>query len=288
MCRMFLFSSKHASTSSKILNQVNPIINSWIKSTELDPLFIEPGETQQHDHGYGSYQCFSSEPKKENILLSKSWKPAFEDRPYIKLNGESVSQYFLLNHARKASKSMPISINQNHPFVNESGTLILAHNGTLSKKILISLLKHEDIFPENLSDTQILFTILKDRFEDKNSDNIEELYNNWKELITVIKQIHENQKKDYSMNLLFLVKNIENNSFTLFFTSSYSELDKEKYFKLYLFENSNFEVFSSSTIKDYLEKEFSDDYKTWNIKTIDNNSIGFFNLVSNNYFVEQL
>ena len=278
MCRFFIYCSNDFNTASNILADVKPFVNCWENATKDDQNFFQYLKVNQHDDGWGSFQYYNSENNKEHFSVHKSSEPAFKDKHSYTINSNTIKNYILLNHARKASPSMPITLNQNHPYVNESGTLILAHNGTLNKDILLSLLNNKPTSIEDLSDTEILNLLLKEKF-DKNSEiDCKILLRDWKILISEIKEIHIQKNISYSMNLIFLLKNTSTNSFYVFYSSVYANIAGKKYLDFYTGNYDNKFLISSSTIIDFYNKDYSGNAKKWNLKVLPNNSIGIINL----------
>lgn len=183
---------------------------------------------------------------------------------------------------------MPISLNQNHPFVNETGTLILAHNGTLDKKVILSLFTNKPSSIDDLSDTQLLFSLLKERYDPEKLVDQNQLFQSWKELLLKIKTEHSKQIINYSMNILFLVKNPSTKSFNLLYCSMYSDQLAENYLKLYSGKDQKMSVLCSSTVVNFLEKDYPDELKKWNLQVIPNGSIGIISQDPNQKMLKDL
>ena len=166
MCRLFFYCRSNPSSSSELHSDVDPLINSWTNASKYDHIFFKYKKVSQHDDGWGSYQYFSTVNGKDHTNLTKSSEPAFTENHDIKIDINQTNNFLLLNHARKASKSMPISLNQNHPFVNEAGTFVFVHNGTVNKDVVRSLLTNKPINMDDLSDTQLLFSLIKEKISD--------------------------------------------------------------------------------------------------------------------------
>ncbi len=275
MCRLFITLFNGLCSKSTVLSTSNPLIESWKKATENDQSFFDFESLRQHDDGYGSFQyLLSPNNGKEQFTISKNFNPAFTVEHNLDLFSDNVSNFILLKHARKASKSMPISLDQNHPFSNETGTLILAHNGTLNKEIMLDLLKTKPDAIDYLSDTQLLFNVLKEQFDPSKFLDPNELFQAWKSLVDQIKKAHSNQNKHYSMNLLFLLKNQQTKSFNLLYTSCYSNPLAEDYLKFYLGKESNLDVLCSSTVVEYLERDYTEIFQKLNLHVIPNGTVG--------------
>ena len=266
---------------------VDPLLQNWKKSAENDQYLYKLVKLNQHDDGWGSFNYYQNEHGKEHFSVQKSSEPSFKENHSLSVNKKSISNYILLNHARKASPKMPITLNQNHPFVNDQGTTILAHNGTLDKKILSDFLNESNkLDMDNLSDTQILNIILKEKFGEETIIDYKTLFKEWKELIQQIKTKHNEQQIDYSMNLIFLVKNSQSNTFYMFYSTVYSTASKTTYSPIdiknaldfYSGVSNNNIVLASSTIIVNFKKEFPDKYKNWNFQILSNNTVGVVNL----------
>ncbi len=269
---MIFFCSKESIASNELSTMINPFIKSWVNATSNDHIFFDFKKVSQHDDGWGSYQHFTTSDDKEHMSLIKSSNPAFTENHDFKISFDLINNFILLNHARKASKSMPISLNQNHPFINESGTFVFVHNGTLNKEAILKLLETKPRYVDNLSDTQLLFSLIKERFSE--TMNQEELFANWKILVTELKKIHLEKKKAYSMNFLFLIKRHDTKSFNLLYSSLFSNIAGEHYYRLYQGKDNNQVFISSSTVFDYYEEDFGDFKNKWAIDSLANGTIG--------------
>ena len=281
MCRMFLYATNGSHSSSDVHSQVDPLLQSWQMASSNDQNLFNLYKVNQHDDGWGSYQYFvTGSEKNEHFSVQKSTTPVFEEKPVLNIsNHNDVTNYILLNHARKASPQMPITLSQNHPYVNEPGTTILAHNGTLNKEILVSLLKEKISTSDNLSDTQILNLILEEKFgSETDSSEPKLLFSIWKRLVSQIKELHKEKDENYSMNFIFLLKNISTNNFYVFYSTVYSNPESKEYLKFYLGKHKTDFLLSSSTIIDYFMKDFQECAKSWNIELLPNNTIGIVNL----------
>ena len=194
MCRLLFYCISKPGSPSDLFSQAMSFINSWISASNYDHIYFNYKKISQHDDGWGSYQFFSTANGKDHTCLTKSSEPAFTENHDIKIAVNQINNFLFLNHARKASKPMPISLNQNHPFVNEAGTLVFAHNGTANKEVIRSLLTNKPENMDNLSDTQLLFSLVKEKFSDGMSQ--EELYITWKDLLSVLQKRHQQHSKD--------------------------------------------------------------------------------------------
>ena len=279
MCRFFLFYSNGTNFAPDVVSTVDPVLQSWKQATSNDKYLYELVKINQHDDGWGSFNYYLCEQGKEHFSVQKSSEPAFKEDHSLTVNKKMTSNFILLNHARKASPKMPITLNQNHPFVNEQGTSILAHNGTLDKNILSEFLNNcQALDMDNLSDTQVLNVILKEKFGEITTTDYKILFQAWKELIEQIKTKHKEKGINYSMNLIFLLKNSQTNNFYMFYTTAYSNSASKNYLDFYCGVSNNNIVLSSSTIIDKYMKDFPDQYKQWNFQVLPNNTVGVVNL----------
>lgn len=272
-------------SQNELLEWSHPLITSWKKASEDDHNFYALRKVRQHDDGWGVYQYFKAPNGKEQYSLTKNFTPAFESNHPFTIDFDTVTNFISLYHARKASLSMPISLNQNHPYVNENGTLILAHNGTMNKDVILSLLTTKPRSTDNLSDTQLFFSLLKERFDTTASTNSQALYQTWKTLIDQIKVLHVQASKRYSINLFFLIKDPATKLFSLLYTSLYSDPLSEDYLKIYAGKDNQIDVLCSSTVADYLENDFPAIFKKLGLHSIPNGSIG---LISQNSVVDKI
>ena len=285
---MFVFCSNRNDSSSNIIEHARPFVSSWIKSSEDDYNFPIYPTIKKHDDGWGSFQYFLTEDQREHIQLQRKPTPIFKDDYTLSIDTNDPQHYILLNHSRKASPSMPISLDQNHPFVSESGNLVLIHNGTTNKDVLNTFLKEPLTDLDNISDTQVLFMILKEKFDNDNNFPLSENYTIWKKLVDDIKDKHAEQQVHYSLNLILLVKEQSTDSFNVFYSSIYSRLNFDKYLNLYEFKNTNYTVICSSTIKEYYEKEFADNLKTYTVRLLPNGAVGMVNITTNEQQEEKI
>jgi predicted glutamine amidotransferase len=261
------------------------ILDCWIESTNNDPNLFEFQNLNKHDDGWGMWQYIYYKlggKISEEFKLQKNSNPAFLEKPRISFPIGEFKKYFLLLHARKASPNMPISLNQNHPFANESGNLILIHNGTLNKDLLLSLLNNKPSITANNSDTQLFFQFLKQKFEELPVFDDLSLFLKWEDILSSVKNLHQQNSFNFSMNLLFLVKNPENNNFFLLYSSLYSNLKGKSYFDFFHLSNQTQNLICSSTIKENFERKYPELFETFEVKLLPNNTIGLINLDSLN------
>ena len=274
MCRLLLVLADGHWFSDELLKGVNKMVASWKKATEYDSNFFNFEGESKHDDGFGLYRYYLTKNDKNYFSLTKNSEPAFLENQKLEINRSEIKNFILLNHARKASKSMPISINQNHPFVNESGNRILAHNGTLKKKILLEFIKHKPDSIENVSDTQLLFTLLQETFGVVEKSDSQEILKRWKRLISSIRDRHKILNEPYSMNLIFLLKTQNNRSFKLLYSTMYSNPLGENYFKLYSGIFENMRILCSSTVYDYLKIDYPDFFDQGVFNILPNDAMG--------------
>lgn len=275
---MFIFCSNGSNTKSDILSKVNPLVQSWEKATSNDQNFFNYVKVNQHDDGWGSYQYYINNANNEHFSIQKSSIPAFNEKQFVNISEENFNNYILLRHARKASPSMPITLSQNHPFVNETGTIVLAHNGTLDKEVLRNLLQEKLTTIDNLSDTQILNLLLKERFGTETTADTINLFETWKELLFQIKQQHKEKNLNYSMNFIFILKNTTTKNFYVFYSTVYSNPASKEYLNFYFGKSNNNFLISSSTIIDYFNKDSHQQAKSLNLAILPNNTVGLVSL----------
>ena len=284
MCRLFVFCGTGTHSKSDLFSNLNPLVDSWRKATERDETFLKYRNVSCHDDGYGTFQYFKTENNKEHISVNKSSIPAFRENHTVNLEYDTIDDFVGLFHARKASPGMPLKLAQNHPLIDENGAMIVAHNGTIDKNIVFSLLDTKPKNIDHLSDTQLFFLLAKQVFDSKSSTDKKNLFEEWKLLISKLKALHIAQNLRYSMNIILLLKDVQNDIFDLFYSSLYSDPRGKDYFDFYVARNDNNFLICSSTIMDFFEKDYPTNKTSWKIETLPNNAIGLVNLQSFNKF----
>jgi len=140
MCRLLISVGK----IRDINNYYEDLVESLIKASEYDPhsIALFGPEDYSHRDGWGRL-LVKVTGDNVNVLVSKSTKPIFVERPKLNIDGDLDSFYVDIVHSRASSIGMPINFFSIHPFESETRCgykLYLVHNGAMHKDILLERL----------------------------------------------------------------------------------------------------------------------------------------------------
>ncbi|MEM0020973.1 MAG: hypothetical protein QW039_06590 [Fervidicoccaceae archaeon] len=251
MCRMLAMMGMPSTHS---INTYEKMVSALVSSAYYDPyakrIFGPKGSS--HKHGWGRATLYLDSGNISYSII-KHMHPIYVKKPEI-IPGNSVdSEYFKpfiidLIHARAASPDTEVSIFNVQPFEFSTRTgekLIIAHNGSVDKERLVSEIG--SLVPEGVanrySDTfmlgQSLSTELGKSFD-----------------ISTIKRYKEYVKS--ALNLIAVL--IAEGEIQVLFGSYFINADHAPYYRLYLKNERNSLIVSSSTAIDYY---YDDDISSW-------------------------
>ena len=120
------------------------LVNSLIRASEHDPHSIALFGPEDYSHRDGWGRLFIKVAEGNvNVLVRRSTKPIFVERPRLNIDGDLDSLYVDIVHSRASSIGMPINFFSIHPFESETRCgykLYLVHNGAMHKDILLKKL----------------------------------------------------------------------------------------------------------------------------------------------------
>lgn len=243
MCRLLISIGR----IKDIRDYYKKLVMSLIKASEYDPYSVALFGPDDYSHRDGWGRLFVRvSGGNVNILLNKSIRPIFVERPSLSINdGESDSLYVDIIHSRASSIGMPVNIFSIHPFESETNCgyqLYLVHNGALNRDILLEKLglDNESNYAKLYTDSYFLTRYIGANICDSISPDL------IKEIVNYV---------DTGLNLGIVL--ITDSYVEVLVGSYYKYLDKPKemhdYYKVYKSTLGETAIYVSSTLIDFDE-----------------------------------
>ena len=246
MCRML---SLIGNLTPHALSSYEKLVEALVSSAYYDPyaakIFGEKGSS--HKHGWGRATVYLSTGK-ASYAITKHMHPVYVMKPDpIPLSSmdDDFFRPFLIDmiHVRAASPETPVNLFNVQPFefvTKSGGRLIIAHNGSVDKEAIASELNGSISreVAEKHSDTFILGQAL--------SQNIGEELD-----INAIRTYKQYVKS--ALNLILILMN--DSSVQVAFGSYFTNSEQDQYYRLYLRNDGQSIIVSSSTAIDFYYDE---------------------------------
>ena len=246
-CRLAAYNSHSEAFTSDIFSALT-------YSAKNDP-YAKPLDFSSHGDGWG-YSILTYNQGFTSIHFYKTLTPVWRDRHKPPL---TVKRSIGVLHARKASRGMPISAAETHPYTVElqDGTLLfIAQNGGVKKEPIIRILeemgqKHLD--PHAISDTHLLAKLLATIHGEKRETNLVELLREaWKLLEDV-----EAAGRCMNTAALALHPNDEAQLAIMRYIREDADEPLFRYCELYKVRDGPSKAVVSSTLADVLSQKYS-------------------------------